>query len=302
MGKKTNNMYEALQDYLKNSELRIVNDNFRIRMSPDIANNYDKGIYNNAIAEHTAYIKEILALGLHNTLDKKPIIYTYLVPDDRLKELLMYPYDRSRGGRPVACFDKDGLFSAYGATQNTFIMNGTPSVAIRVNHIHEYVHLIQGQFHPFKHMLFQEGFAEMVPWYLMDYEKKCPAHAMALVNTDIYSADELLKGASFRDVVPNRTCSFQKSYMSSYLFIRAVIENIEKNLNLTKQQAAVEFLKCYGADDTDKYSLIQNLANVAKIDYDKLVHATDYQKEVLQRIQNIVTMNTEMAKIKEVCK
>ena len=90
--------------------------------------------------------------------------------------------------------------------------------------------------------------------------------------------------------------------MSSYLFIRAVIENIEKNLNLTKQQAAVEFLKCYGADDTDKYSLIQNLANVAKIDYDKLVHATDYQKEVLQRIQNIVTMNTEMAKIKEVYK
>ena len=82
-------MYEALKDYIKDSELRIVNDNFRIRMSPEIAKNYDNGVYDNAIAEHTTCINEILALELHKPLDKKPIVYTYLVPDDRLQELLM---------------------------------------------------------------------------------------------------------------------------------------------------------------------------------------------------------------------
>lgn len=283
-------MYEALQDYLKTSELRIVNDNFRIRMSPEIAKNYDAGLYDSGIAEHTGCINEILALGLHNTLDKKPVIYTYIVPDDRLQELLMYPYDRPRGGRPVACFDQDGLFSAYGATQNTFIMDGTPSVAKHVNNIHEYVHLIQHQFHPFKHGLFQEGFAEMVPWYLLDYETKCPAHTMAIVNTDLYSADDFLNGASFRDQVPNRTCSFQKSYISAYLFIRAIIENMEKNLNITKREAALEFLTHYGQDGFDKYFLIQDLANVAKMDCDKLMRTTDYQKEVLQNIKNTATI------------
>ena len=36
-------LYAALKEYIKNSELRIVNDKFRVRLSADVAKKYDNG-------------------------------------------------------------------------------------------------------------------------------------------------------------------------------------------------------------------------------------------------------------------
>lgn len=278
--------YDALRDYLeKNAETRIVNDNFRIRMSHEIAKNYDSGMYNLAIAEHVGCINELLQLNIQDVIGKKPIFYTYLVPDNRLIELLNYPYQRKRGGRPVVSFEQDGFISAYGATQNTFIISERPTLTTHVNHIHEYAHLIQGELNPYKHVIFQEGFAEMIPWYVMDYESKCPEHVTVVANTDVYSANELLTTVSFRDVVENRSCSFQKSYISSYVFVRTIVEKIQEKFGVDKIGAMKMYLKKYSETKADKQFLVFEFAKMLDLDAEKLLNTTEYQKETLQKIK-----------------
>lgn len=279
--------YDALRDYIEKSELRKVNNNFRMRMSPEIATKYDSGAYKTAIDEHAGCINELLKLKPQDILGKQPIFYTYLVPDNRLVELLNYPYPRKRGGRPVDCFDSDGLNTAYGATQNTFVMLEKPSVMSHINNIHEYAHLIQGQLNPHKHVMFHEGFAEIVPWYILDYESKCPEHVMAVADTDVYSANELLTNVDFRDVVDGRICSFQKSYISSYVFVRALVEKIQSKYGLNKIEAVKMYLKVYAENNNDNQWLVVDFAKKLGLDADKLLGTTEYQKETLQKMKTI---------------
>lgn len=297
MGKGNRMNYDALRDYISTSELRIVNDNFRMRMAPAIAAKYDSGAYKTAIDEHTSCINELSKLNLQDVLGKKPIFYTYLVPDNRLIELLNYPYQRKRGGRPVMCFDSDGFISAYGATQNTFVMLEKPSVMLHVNHIHEYAHLFQQQLNPYKHVMFHEGFAEVIPWYILDYESKCPEHVMAVVDTDVYCANDLLTNVDFRDVVEGRSCSFQKSYISSYVFIRTLVEQIQSKFGIDKTAAVKMYMKIYAESKNDKQWLVVDFAKKLGLDADKLLYTTEYQKETLQKMK---TTNKIQVKTKEI--
>ena len=287
--------YDALHDYIAKSELRKVNDNFRMRMSSEIAAKYDSGAYQTAIEEHTSCINELLQLNLQDVLGKLPIVYAYLVPDNRLIELLNYPYQRKRGGRPVMCFDSDGFGSAYGATQNTFVMLEKPSVMLHINHIHEYAHLFQQQLNPYKHVMFHEGFAEVIPWYILDYESKGPEHTATVVDTDVYSANDLLTSVDFRDVVEGRSCSFQKSYISSYVFVRTLVENIQSKFGVDKTAAVKMYLKIYGESKNDKQWLVVDFANKLGLDADKLLYTTEYQKETLQKMKttNKIQINSK---------
>ena len=289
--------YDALRDYIKKSEMRIVNDNFRIRMSPEIAQKYDAGEYETGVAEHTTCINELLQLNLQELIGKQPIFYTYLVPDDRLVELLNFPYKGQRGGRPVDCFDKDGFNAAYGATQNTFIMTKKPSVMRHVNNVHEYAHLIQGQLNPNKHVAFHEGFAEIVPWYILDYESQCPEHVSAVADTDVYSADELLSNVSFRDVVENYSCSFQKSYISSYVLIRTIVEKIQEKYRIGKKEALKMYLDVFANSKANKQILIMEFAKVAGLDADKLLYTTEYQQDIIKKIKSTNNIKMEPKEI-----
>lgn len=289
-------MYEALQDYLKNSEVRIVNDNFRIRMSPEIAKNYDAGVYDIAIADHAEAINELGQLDVQDIIDKKPIIYVYLVPDDRLQELLMYPYPDTCGGLPVKCFDDDGLKSAFGATQSLFDIKKNPNVLAHVNFIHEYAHLIQNQSGVEKATVFREGFAEVVPWYVLNYEDKCLEHAQDVIGTNLYTANELLTSVSFRDAIPGKRCHFQKSYISSYVLIRTLLEHAQKKYNLTRAEAAKLYLGIYALNPWDMWMLFRGFAKAFDMDAEKLLHTTDYQKEVLKEMADNVKNKQEIVK------
>ena len=283
-------MNTALQKYIQESELRIVNDKFRMRMAPDLAQKYDDGVYDAGVAEHAGCINELMEIGWQDVIGQNPMFYTYLVPDDRLIELLDYPYQRSRGGRPVQCFDKDGFRFAYGATQNTFIMDKKPEIIAHINNIHEYAHLVQGQLNPYKHVMFQEGFAEVVVWYLLGYESKYLEHAMAVADTDIYSANELLTTVSFKDKVPGKRCHFQKSYISSYVLVRTMVEQIESKYGVDRIGAIRMWLETYSENDKDKQGLMTDFAKMLGIDAGKLIYTTDYQKDVLQKIKTMGKM------------
>lgn len=289
-------MYEALKDYIKDSELRIVNDNFRIRMSPEIAKKYDAGVYNIAIADHAEAINELKQLDVQDIIGKEPIVYVYLVPDDKLQELLMYPYPGTCGGLPVQCFDDDGLKSAFGATQSLFDIKKIPSVLAHVNNIHEYAHLIQNQSGVEKATVFREGFAEVVPWYVLNYEDKWLEHSQDVIGTNLYTANELLTSVSFLDAIPKKRCHFQKSYISSYVLIRTLLEHAQKKYNLTRAEAAKLYLGIYALNPWDRHMLFRGFAKAFDMDAEKLLHTTDYQNEVLKEMVNNVKNKQEIIK------
>lgn len=288
-------MYEALQDYIKNSELRIADENLCIRMSPDLAQKYDAGVYDAAVAEHVGCVRELMALDL--LPDKSKKFYIYLIPDgENVPSLLNFPYkDAKRGGCPVTCFDKDGLKRAYGVSESTFYK--ACNVRGHVMKLHEFVHLVQTEYKE-KHQLISEGIAELVPWYLLDYDNQdIKGHVKVCSITDIYAATNLLGIKDvFLDRASNSTASFQKSYISAYVFMRTVVEKMEAKYSLDKVRAVKLLLQWIAETKLNSGLLVMDFATRLGLNAEKLLYTTEYQKEVLQKMANVVKMNQDFIK------
>lgn len=277
----------ALREYISNSEMRVIVDGvFNARMSADIAKKFDSGEYDFAINEQKNCIKELQSLNIKYPANAKPVFYMYIVPDDNFVELLKYPHNnRKGGGKPVASYDLDGFNSAYGASQNTLTFTKAISIDKHVNNIHEYAHLIQGEF-AMPSQFFCEGFAELVPWYALQYESRVPEHfAMMKSLKKIYSANDLINSGNFLDVVENKTCSFQPSYISAYLWSRAVTEQIRKKFNLSREQTIQKLLEFYAFTGRRNQFFVIELAHLIGMDPDKLLNSTEYQMEMLKQIE-----------------
>jgi len=290
---------DALREYIRESERRVIVDGvFCARMSHEIAKKFDVGEYNARLEEHKKCINELTKMQIKYPANAKPVFYLYIVPDEDFAELLQYPYkDRKGGGKPVDSYDMDSFNAAYGSSQNVLISDKPVSINQHVNNIHEYAHLIQFQF-GFDAQMFQEGFAELVPWYVMEYEKKQPMHLIAMRSmSKIYTANELLSDVEFTsDRVPNMTCSFQPSYMSSYLWVRAVVEHIRTKYSLSRVGATQQFLELYHNIKSSKQLFVQKLAKEIGMDADKLLNSTEYQNAVLKQIETenvLQDMNTK---------
>ena len=277
----------ALREYIDNSQMRIVVDGvFHARMSSAIAEKFDSGVYDSALQEHANCIKELQSLDIKYPGKATPIFYIYIVPDEEFIELLNYPYKNLKaGGKPVASYDIDGFKSAYGTSQNLLTGNDKFTITRHINRIHEYAHLIQHQFAFCSH-LFGEGFAELIPWYALEYESKVPEHLDAMKSLEkIYTANELISSVEFSDRVEGRTCSFQPSYISSYLWSRVVVEQIRSKFNLSRKQAIQKFLEYYAFSGVRQQFLVIELANFIGLDADKLLNSNEYQKAVLKQIE-----------------
>lgn len=277
---------DALREYINKSELRIISSDFCARMSKSIAKNFDMGLYDALLSEHKKSIREIKSLHIKYPANAKPKFYMYIVPDDKFVELLEYPYKNTNsGGRPVASYDIDGFNSAYGTSQNLLLDKGTISITKHINNIHEYAHLVQHKF-CFLGNAFGEGFAELIPWYALEYEKKAPEHFYAISALDkIYTAKELLESVAFSDKVPGKTCSFQPSYMSSYLLIRAIVDFIRTKYKLSRQLAVQKFLELSCFSKCRKQWFLEELAEIIGMDAKKLWDSTEYQIKMLKQIE-----------------
>ena len=180
----------------------------------------------------------------------------------------------------------DGFDSAYGSSQNILASDKPVSIEQHVNNIHEYAHLVQHQFR-FGNQMLCEGFAELVPWYVMGYESKSQNHLSALRSMErIYTANELLEKVSFSDKIPNKTCSFQPSYMSSYLWVRAVVEHIRVKYNLSRADAVQRFLELYRDIKSIKQLFVIKLAKEIGMNADKLLNSTEYQIAMVKQIES----------------
>ncbi|MDR2269245.1 MAG: hypothetical protein LBD94_03625 [Rickettsiales bacterium] len=292
MNCKSNN----LSGYIEDSELRKIDDSFFARMSKGLAAKWDKGLYVNGVRNLQSHISEINSLDIRYPSNARPNFYLYIVPDENFIELLNFPFkDAKRGGKPVSIFDLDGFNSAYGCSQNTLenAPDAIEGIAQKVNGIHEFAHLVHGQFFN-RDRILSEGFAEALPLYILDYEKKFDEHREIIKSTtagQIFSAAELIKMGRDRSFgmvtrIRHKTCSFDWSYISSYLFVRACLNIIESKFNFDKRTAAQKFLEIVRASQYSGEWLIVDLAQSIGANADILLNKKSYQLGQIERIRS----------------
>jgi hypothetical protein len=288
-------MYQGdeLKEYIDKSILKKINQNLCIRLSKELSKKYEDGIYNNSIAAFEKYTQQIRDLSLKYPANAKPIFYIYIVPDSSFIDLLKYPYeDRKSGGRPVHSYDIDGFNSAYGVSQNIFEnFPAKPNITQEVNHLHELAHLVHSLFFS-KNRFISEGFAEALPLYTMNYENKFEEHRDAIKNLkpdQIFTISELIKMEKDKKfnagmLLPNHSCSFDLSYISSYLAIRTCLERISSKFNVDRIEATQEFLEIVKFSKCTNEWLVFDIADTLSLSREELLNQKSLQIETFKRI------------------
>lgn len=209
--------------------------------------------------------------------------------------MLNFPKNRSTkgGGRPVTCFDLDGFSTAYGISNNLLENRGKLSLMAKENNIHELSHLVHGIFFE-KDQYICEGFAETLPLYTLGYEEKFPLHKEALKllkEEDILTAEALIqlsKENNFKGrlIIPNASCSFEITYISSYLLVRACLEKIANQNKMDKISCTQKFLEIVKNSNYYQEFLIFDIANAIGVSKEELLNTKKLQLETLNKILN----------------
>ena len=295
-------MYQVdyLRDYIKHSELRVFKGKIKIRLAKELAIKYDNGDYNDRLNNICEYLDMINTLNITYPSNANPILYVYIVPDDRYAELLKMPktFDRGTGGgRPVICYDLDGFIMAYGTSQNLLDKRPPFTDMERIeNYIHELSHLVMNQFAS-KNSMISEGFAEALPLYGLGLEEKYDKHRDIVVNLkeeDILSPKELIEQEDEKTfgttTITNGSCLFRNSYMSSYLFVRGVLEEIALKYSLTKGKSINYFLNFIKNTGCTKEFLVYDIAYELDYSPEELLNTKILQ---LKAIDSIKKLNTK---------
>ena len=235
---------------------------------------------------------------IRDSSNAKPIYYLYIVPFDQYVELLRFPdkfNNGTGGGKPVNCYDLDGFTYAFGISDNlceNFIKE-EKGIAYYENEIHELSHLIHINFAKETKIL-KEGLAETIPLYILDLQKEYTSHTEALIKLDekqILTAKELLEeeanytfGAT--EILPNKTCSFRLSYISSYLFVRGCIKKIEEKYRINKIDSLQKFLEMLYLSNYISVWLIFDIADFLGLDREQLLTSKELQLSILEDIKN----------------
>lgn len=285
-----------MREYIKNSELRVFSDRIKVRLSKELAVKYDNGCYHNYLNNMNKYFQMIDTLNIQYPGNAHPILYVYIVPDDCYVELLNFPavFDKGKGGgKPVRCYDLDGFTSAYGLSQNMLenrLFEETDISKIE-NEIHELAHIVHSPFF-YKNQIICEGFAEALALYALGFEERFDEHKNSLIRLSeeqVFSAQEILNSEKNHSygvevVLPNKSCSFRLSYISSYLFVRGCLETIVKKYNLSKEQSIQHFLEIFKGSECFNEYLIYDIADALDLPREELLNGKKMQLEILQSL------------------
>lgn len=279
---------DKLREYIENSELRNFNDNIKVRLSAELAIKYDEGAYSDYLQYTSECYKLLENLHLNYPSNAKPVYYLYIVPFEQYVDLLGYPTKFNKGtggGKPVNCYDLDGFFNAFGISDNLCekFMKDKQGIAFYENEIHELSHLIYSNFWQGPSIL-GEGLAETIPLYILNLQDKYENYTKALTNINenqILTAEELLnEGEQNRfgvtELVPNQTCSFRLSYISSYLFVRGCIRQIEEKYQTDKIESLQMFLEMLYKSRYTSAWLIFDIADFLGLDRIELFRGQNF--------------------------
>lgn len=288
--------YKLLEKYLKDSEMVTYNRNIKLRMSKELKEKYNMGSYNVYLNVLNKCYTSLRNLTIRYEDNKDPILYIYMVPDENCCEVLNTPVHfsgKKSSAKPVPCYEEDGFKNAFGMSQNIAENKDVTKIRISMleNISHELSHLIGNEFYK-TNSLFGEGFAEAVPLYILGFEDMYPEHRTVienLYNEDVLTANELIKqmeDGSFgqESLTENKNCSFRKSYISSYLFVRGLIEAIEKNFSLSKKDALQKYLdliKVCCEENKKIEDIIKNMAVEIGLDEESILNSKEMQFKII---------------------
>ena len=299
---------DLLREYIKNSELREFKNKIKVRLSKELAVKYDQGIYNSYLNKMLKCYELISVLNIKYPSNANPEFYIYIVPDENYAEMLGIPetFNNGKGGgKPVGCQDLDGFNYAYGVSQNRCENhpNNNGNIMSFTNNVHELAHLVHGQFFNEGSML-AEGFAEALTFYTLGLEEEFFEHEEAIKNLTedkIYTAQELLneeRENSFgkEALMPNKSCSFRLSYISSYLFVRGIIQRIEKKYNLNKKEATQHFLEMIRQSNYNNEWLIFDIADYLDIPHEELLKGKQMQISIVKELleQELIELDSDI--------
>ena len=289
------NSYNKLRDYIKEAELRDYNGKIKVKLSKDLAQKYDQGVYDEYLSEMETIWNLIGRIGIKYPGNSKPEFYLYIVPDEDYTEILGIPEifnNGKSGGKPVACQELDGFNYAYGTSQNLCENFRKPSNKMSFeNKVHELAHLVHGEFFT-ESSIFGEGFAEAFALYTLGIEDNFFEHKKVLMTIDvdkIYTVQELInqeRNKSFgkEALSENKSCSFRLSYISSYLFVRGLMEKIEEKFNLNRNDSAQYFLEMIRQSNYNNEWLIYDIADHLGISREELLNTKSMQIGVIKRL------------------
>lgn len=285
--------YDKLKEYVSKSEVRKFNERMTIRLSKELAERYDGGLYKDYLEINSKHIELLDSLNIKYKNGKLPTFYFYIVPDNNYAELLNIPdyfaEKSTSGGKPVESFDSDGYSRAYGISQNIALYKHA-GISYIENQIHELAHLVTLEFN-LKHAFICEGIAELIPLYILDIENEFDDHRevlSSLTEDKIFTINELIDfdktGLGGKPLVPNRSCSFEQDYASSYLVIRGIIDIIIDKFNMSKIEALQFFLDICSNTDLFGKKFIIKLSEILDVDNNELLNSKNIQLQVIKNL------------------
>ena len=276
---------------IKDYKIFDVTDNLRIALKDNMLEQY----YTNSAGKNFVKTMETLTNNIASLPInfKQPLKFSFLVvpPGKEFSSAVGLPIEEGMCEVPAVldenyplnlCVDYNWFASGF----------KNPDFQSRVGLTHELAHIVHGGY--FRNLgQISEGFAELVPHYLMGFDEGNLIHQKAIAS---FQEKDMLnmaflnqKGMFAVDEINGRETQQLKSYMSAYLWMLAYIKRIENIYELNKFDATNfmlnEFSKIDNYDWDDKTKAV---ADIIRMPEDDVMNGLILQKEGKRHVQNII--------------
>lgn len=255
---------EKIEVLGKTFEVCRINEHLKVAALPDMAEKIHKGEGYNFLEVMDSYIGEVCALPL---AFRTPPVFSFIVLPcgEMFQTLTGCPFKQGMAGAKISldkeyprtlAVDDIWFFCGFGKFED---------IKRKVGLCHELAHTVHS--HWFTRMA-NEGFAELLPHYLMDLEAQNPQHRKAVFDltekemrsindietNGIFSAEDLIKYSNTQERI---------GYMSYYLWTLGLMKCLEEKYQLDKFGAANLLLEKFS--ELDHLTLSEKAAGVAEL-------------------------------------
>ena len=261
-----------------------INPHLKVAAFPEIAQKIKKGYGRNFLSVMDGYACELLKLPLAY---KTPPIFSFVVlpRGDVFKQFSGCPFSH---GMAAVKFAVDANYPMPLAVDEVWFERGLlpeESIERKVGLCHELAHTLHSAWFDNK-MVLCEGFAELLPHYLMNLESQNLKHRQAIA---AFAQDKMRTVADIEQngmfspedlKQRNKNTQEREGYMSVYLWMLGYTKRVEKHFGLDKFGAAnlmlSEFEKLSKNPNT---SVFEEMAKLISLSSDVLTNTCLLQKE-----------------------
>lgn len=278
-----------------------VTDYVRLALRNNLLEQYKSdGVGENFVKTIDQLAKNIASLPLDY---KRPLKFSFLVlpTGKEFGETVGLPIEKGMCGAPV---ELDENYPLSLCVDDDWFANGFVNLDFesQVSLTHELAHIVHGGY--FRNLgQLREGFAELLPHYLMNFEEKNIQHQKAIMTLQ---EDEMQTMAFMNqngmyacDSIDGRKAQQRTSYISVYLWMLAYTKRLEKLHHFNKFEATNfmlnNFSKIEGQNWNEK---IQVVADMIEMPVNEVMNTKKLQKEGQHYITRMqINQNLKRSKV-----